>query len=608
MSTESRNGGRLGMFCLAAICASTAAAVTVWHIQILLEAGDLAPLALRAKTAALGMLTFLILRWSFSFWRRNPDSTAYGSAGFAKGEDTLDLILPEKERLSPGGVLLGCVGPKLLALPPLLARQHGIIVGGSGTGKSWGLFLPNVAHSRNTSCVVTDPKSELWRHTSGFHPSLRFAPAEPDESACFNWIPLCRHARIAELCARAIVEAGSTDRQEPPWPDLEVAFLSALFSHASTLEVPTPLSAYRLFTRTEPAALMDAFLTSASPAAQEQAVIFGQTHERMRGSIVPVIAAKLQFLRDPAIARFTSALLTPPDFGTLRLSPQALYWCVREQDITRLRPLSAVFFTLLLEQLAAGASQDDNSNAPGTRPCPVNIYLDEFANIGVIPHFETTISLARGRGVSLWLGIQSLSQLTARYGTANAQTILTNCATKIALSGLDVETAEYFSRSLGQATGRMSRRTWQKKRLALVSSSTSDTTHEHPRPLLTADEVRRIDAGSALVIVGNRRPLLLKKLVYDLPARACLTAALGPALSVSVELLKPKIKTERIPEDVPPLPPPSPPPFPEELKAPLAKKKASLHRFTLKRPNKGDGQRVTWIAKPKDDPLKPAGK
>ena len=57
-----------------------------------------------------------------------------------------------------------------------------------------------------------------------------------------------------------------------------------------------------------------------------------------------------------------------------------------------------------------------------------------------------------------------LSQLEARYGRPAAQTILTNCSTKMALSGLDVETAQYFSRSLGEKTQVSPRRTWQKKR------------------------------------------------------------------------------------------------------------------------------------------------
>jgi type IV secretion system protein VirD4 len=281
-------------------------------------------------------------------------------------------------------------------------------VGGSGTGKSFSFFLPNLAFARGVSCVVTDPKGELWQHTAGFHPSVRYAPTEPEASACLNWIPLCKNARLAELCARAIVEAGATERQEAPWPDLETAFLSSLFAHASTLSVPTPLAAYHLFTQTEPARLLEMFLASPSPVAREQAIIFGQTHERMRGSIVPVVAAKLQFLRSEAVARFTSASLTPPDFGRLRLCPTAVYWCAREQDMALLRPLSSLFFTLLLEQIAA------EPVTAGTGSVPVHLFLDEFANIGVIPHFDSTISLARGRGVGVWLGVQSLSQLEQR--------------------------------------------------------------------------------------------------------------------------------------------------------------------------------------------------
>lgn len=193
-----------------------------------------APVTLRAGVALLGLLTLLAVRLAWRCLAAAPKSGAHGSAGFAGAQDMADLFVPEGEGLAPGSVLIGVFGARLLAVPPLVARQHGVIVGGSGTGKSWGFFLPNVALSHGVSCVVTDPKSELWDRTSGFHRSVRYAPNDPDRSACFNWIPLCRDPRLAELCARAVVEAAGTERQEPPWPDLEAAFLAALFSHAST--------------------------------------------------------------------------------------------------------------------------------------------------------------------------------------------------------------------------------------------------------------------------------------------------------------------------------------------------------------------------------------
>lgn len=305
---------------------------------------------LRGVTMLLGLVTVFTVKKCFP----SAASVHYGSAGFANSAEVADLLQRPEEPLPLGSILLGGRGREQVVLPQPFTSQHGVIVGGSGTGKSYSFFLPNVAATSSLSCVVTDPKSELWRFTSGvYRRATRFAPNDPDASACFNWIPLCRDARIAELCARAVVEAGATERQEPPWPDLEAAFLSALFAHTSTLSVPTPLTAYQLFTRSEPQKLLDAFLMSQSPVAREQAILFQQTNERMRGSIVPVVASKLQCLRDPRVQRFTSASLAAPDFGRLKTMPEALYWCVPEQDMVRLRPLSSLFFSLLLEQLAA---------------------------------------------------------------------------------------------------------------------------------------------------------------------------------------------------------------------------------------------------------------
>ena len=249
----------------------------------------------------------------------------------------------------------------------------------------------------------------------------------------------------------------------------------------------------------------------------------------MRGSITPVLASKLQFMRDPLIARFTSASLATPDFGKLRLSPQALFWCMEEQDIVRLRPLSAIFFTLLLEQLAV-----EGRNAAAD--VPIVCLLDEFANIGVIPNYASVISLSRGRGIALWHGIQSLSQLEETYGKPTAQTILANCATKVTLSGADVDTSEYFSRSLGPKTETTPRRSFQRRRFAFFAGSVSDTIQEFARPLLTVDEIRRIPTTRALVITGNRRPLLIDKYHYALAPQTATTTALDEACFLPVAL------------------------------------------------------------------------
>ena len=447
-----------------------------------------------------------------------PQADAHGSAGWSK--PTTDTVKSARAKLPSGSFILSEEQGKRVVLSRLEAMRHGVIVGGSGTGKSRGYFLPNAALANDTSLVCTDPKGELWNLTSGFHPkALRYAPTEPDASECFNWIPLCSDARIAELCARAIVESGQTEKTEQAWIDTETAFLAGVFAHASTLSEPTPLTAYRLFTRQTVESLIQTLLNSPSEAAREQGMVFSQTQERMRGSIVPVVAAKLQFLRDPAVMRFTSASLDPARLGSLRTTPTAVYWCLQEHDIVRLRPLTSLFFSLLLEQLAAEPVKENHA-------IPVRMLLDEFANIGKIPNFASTLSLARGRGLSIWLCIQSLGQLESEYGKAHARTIVSNCSTKVALSGLDVESAEYFSRALGERTFRKRRLSLHSKTPVSLTGSYTSTKAEHARALLTPDEVRRIREDQAIVIVGNRRPMLLAKNYYSKPAFTAHTSPL----------------------------------------------------------------------------------
>ncbi len=462
--------------------------------------------------------------------RDNP-AAFHGTARFASTKEIAELTLPDAEELAPGSFILAPdaeYGRGVIALPRLMTAQHGIILGGSGTGKSRGYFLPNCAAARDASLVVTDPKSELWNYTSGFHRrARRYAPADPEASECFNWIPLCRDARIAELCARAIMESGNTAKTDQFWIDAEAAYLAAIFAHASTLDAPTPLTAYRLFTRQKPEELLEQLLESPSEAAREQAIIFAQTDPRIKGSIVPAVASKLQFMRDEKVARFTSATFEPPDFGELRYQSVAVYWCLREQDIARLRPLTSLFFAVLLEQVAGEEVRE------GVQGVPITMMLDEFANIGTIPDFPTTISLARGRGVAIWIGVQSLAQLEARYGRPNAQTIITNCATKIALHGLDVQTAEYVSRMLGDATVVVERESTTHAGVFDAVASKSRSRTEHRRPLLTPDEVMRIGENEAIIRTGNRHPMRLAKSYYDEPPRTASAGSLGAARALN---------------------------------------------------------------------------
>jgi type IV secretion system protein VirD4 len=497
-------------------------------------------------TALLG--TFLIIKQVAKRKARasqNGASTYHGTAGWESKKEREKLIVSGQEWILNGDFRLWTSHDKGMTMPRQLAERHIIIAGGSGSGKTRSYFLPNIAWARGASFLAVDMKSELWKLTSAMHSrSARFAPTDADHSSGFNPIPLCSDPRISELLARAIVESGNTAHTDQFWIDSETAFLSSLFSHTATLNEPTLFNAYKLFTRQKPDVLLNQLLNSPSEAAQEQAVIFDQTDPKIRGSIVPALAAKMQFMRDENVQRFTSSTHTAPDFSKMRRLPTAIYYCVHEQDAARLRPLTSLFVTLLLDQVTTGE----------TEGVPITLYLDEFVNFcGRIPNFEATTSLARGRRVCIIMAVQSLfGQLDAKYSRDVAKIIRDNAATKIILAGADLETAQYASNSLGEATIVANNYSSTRQDGALINIKGSTTTgqKEFRRMLMTSDEVRRIGRDEAIIICENRRPMRELKSFYDAQAATAPTRALGKARAITIEQQtelepKPSFKSSR---------------------------------------------------------------
>jgi len=294
------------------------------------------------------------------------------------------------------------------------------------------------------------------------------------------------------------------------WQLAEQQFVSALFQYAAGRgDAATPATVYHLLGM-RPATLMARLQDSAAPAACRIVGSHYADEGQTAASVMKGVLSRLGWLSDQAVQRFTSAETAPPDFAALVTAPTAVYWVLHEQDVALLRPLSSLFFTLLLDQL---------QRVRGT--VPITLYLDEFANVGALPDFPTTISVARGRGLGLVLGVQSLGQLEGLYGRHGAETIRVNCATKLFLHGLDGEGSEHVSRILGE-------RTMLGTRTSRSHTGVTTSDDVQGRSLLTADEVRRLDRDRLVMLVSNHRPALVRKRWWSAPSRPAPTEALGP--------------------------------------------------------------------------------
>ena len=80
------------------------------------------------------------------------------------------------------------------------------------------------------------------------------------------------------------------------------------------------------------------------------------------------------------------------------------------------------------------------------------LLIDE-AGRTAIPSLADHATTVVGRGISLWIAIQSLSQLEAVYGRPRARVLRDNMDTQVFYRPADLETAEFLERSLGRRSG-----------------------------------------------------------------------------------------------------------------------------------------------------------
>lgn len=412
--------------------------------------------------------------------------------------DIEDLVVGSRSPLQPGGFVLGDVDRKhRLDLPRRIVTRHLLLLGPSGSGKSRGFFMENCARGAQGSLIVSDPKGDLWRTTSRLLPApLRFAPREPDASGAFNWIPLCRDPAMALRIGRALL--GTLHLEASPPTTLQITLAASLFQHVALLPVPTPASAFDLLTGSSPRRLLTVLAKSDAEAARRYAAVVALAGRDALHAAVVGLAQRLIFLADPEVRRFTSARCEAPDFTALRRAPTAVFWIVREEDMAALRPLTAVFFTTVLQACKRSGAA-----------VPVTFFLDEFANVCDVPDFETEITIARGQDIAFVVSLQSISQLEKRYGKASANTIYENCQTTIVLPGLSSSSAQLIARTLG--------------------------TNGSKATVTTADEIRCLGDKEMLVIMTNHAPFRLRRRKYTSAPSEAHVAPLGPGLSTTAE-------------------------------------------------------------------------
>ncbi|GAB3560219.1 hypothetical protein GCM10027405_09650 [Arthrobacter alkaliphilus] len=142
--------------------------------------------------------------------------------------------------------------------------------------------------------------------------------------------------------------------------------------------------------------------------------------------------------------------------------------------------------------------------SPGGRlDPPLTLILDEIANLAPWPGLPIALADGGGIGISTLVVLQSLSQARTGWSIDEAATIWDSAIIKVIFGGgSDERDLRSLAGLLGERSLTLNTRSWS-------SQGRQDGEQIRDSPVIALDEIRRLPAGTALMLGRRTRPILL---------------------------------------------------------------------------------------------------
>lgn len=420
-----------------------------------------------------------------------------------------------------------------LSLPK--SFEHLLVLGPTGSGKSSSFFIPNILDlNGEVSAVVTDPKGEMYNICSPHLKRLGYniVKLEPfnlhDDDYRYNPLLITQEDEEIHEMAQLILTNGGKSVEmttgassgNAEWVNMSVPLLAASMAYVKEFgKRKSVTEAIDIILNCDLDEMDAKFKRCRS--AYRQFLIFKSSSgsEKTMSSIKSVLTSNVQLFIQEKIENFTTLPAIEDEYGKkrpdmsklfdptiLRKRPTVLFVCVPEKRSTYMMPLMSVFYSQLFDM----AMREDG--------CPILFFLDEFANIGIIPSISNVAATARSRKIGLSLGLQGVEQLDRNYGKEDAANLLNNLKTKLIYSGLTGDSAQYVSDLSGVTTVE----TKNYSSTGMTGGNTIESMFGGQqvsksgtrRELITKDEVRTMPEDKVLIIAHNKQPVYDKKNSY----------------------------------------------------------------------------------------------
>ncbi|WFS69614.1 type IV secretory system conjugative DNA transfer family protein (plasmid) [Agrobacterium leguminum] len=463
--------------------------------------------------AVLGAIggVFIVIR---RYFPKGTVSDVFGTARWAQAKDTKPLTE------SHDGLLIG----RDLRKPDLFrydGAAHLITLAPTRTGKGVGAIIPNLL-TADRSVICIDPKGENARVTGRRREAIGKAfyldpfGVSGKPGSAYNPLDALDPAAVdlaedAATIADALVFDPPGQVSDNHWNEESKALITGMILYAVCHEEPEnrTLATVRDYLTLAP----DQFkglLTLMQQSREARGLIARAANrqigksEREGAGVLSNAQRHTHFLDSPRIHDVTAR--SDFRFADLKTDKATVFLILPPDRLDTY----ARWLRLLLAQALT-----DMARSPAKPEKPVLFMLDEFAALGRLDPVERAMGLMAGYGLQLWPILQDIHQLRALYGE-KAGTFFSNAGVIQTFGVNDYETAEWISKTLGQATIEFSTHQHGKSTSGPLATTRTQGVSQQltGRALLTPDEVMHNPENEQILMVKDMPPVAARKLRY----------------------------------------------------------------------------------------------
>lgn len=475
-------------------------------------------------------LTIALLMFLFRYRKVFRFGEEYGSARFSTKRDIQPFIDPDPDKniiLTKTERLSMAIRMKRTATEDYNRNKNVLVIGGSGSSKTFGFVKPNILQMYG-SYIVTDPKGTVMREVghalevNGYDiKSLNITDARGMRQS-LHYNPLAYAKDEAGILKLVDVLMSNTNGEEqkpsgdPFWQSSEKLLYCALISYILSCGEPEDknlgtlvdmISAFEV--REEDAdfkCAVDLLFDNLEAEFPEHFAVkqyrkFKLAAGKTAKSILISCGARLA----PFDIKEVRDLMAYDELELDRLGDKkaALFVITSDTDKT-FNFIAALMYSQMFNLLCDKAQYDYG----GVLPIHVRCILDEFYNIGRIPNFDQLIAVIRSRNMSACPVLQSRAQIEGIYDK-KADIIVDNCDTLLFLGGKG-KILEDVVKLLGRQTIDQ----FDESRSRGAQKSDSTNYKKLGRELMMQDELASMKRSECICHIGGIRPFKSRK--YDL--------------------------------------------------------------------------------------------